>query len=166
MSTTWAEVMGRLGRNDYPVALANAVAEHRLTDPTEIAGGIETAWTMAEWPLQRLSADLWVALIDSVITQDQYLHGHRPTPLATLPEFITLWRGATEEHQAGMSWTDSREQAEWFARRLGSAGAVWEATVLNTMVLARFSSRSESEWVIDASMFAEDDIQPADVTVT
>lgn len=161
MSTTWADVMGRLGRNDYPVALANAVAEGRLTDPAEVAAGIESAWTMAEWPLQRLSADLWVGIIDSVITEDQYLHGHTPTPLSELPEFITLWRGATEEHQAGMSWTDSREQAEWFAGRLGPAGVVWEATVLNTMVLARFSSRSESEWVIDASMFADDDVQPA-----
>ncbi|MGW8431692.1 hypothetical protein ACWGJ9_11415 [Curtobacterium citreum] len=161
MSTTWADVMGRLGRNDYPVALANAVAEGRLTDPAEVAAGIEAAWTMAEWPLQRLSADLWVGIIDSVITEDQYLHEHTPTPLSELPEFTTLWRGATEEHQAGMSWTDRREHAEWFAGRLGPDGVVWEATVLNTMVLARFSSRSESEWVIDASMFADDDVQPA-----
>ncbi len=161
MSATWADVMSRLGRNDYPAALANAVAEDRLTDPAEVAAGIEDAWTMAEWPLQRLSAEIWVGLIDSVITADQYLHGHTPTPLATLPKSTTLWRGATEEHQAGMSWTDSREQAEWFARRQGTAGVVWEATVLNTMVLARFSSRSESEWVIDASMFADDDVQRA-----
>lgn len=166
MSMTWAEVMGRLGRNDYPAALANAVAEDRLTEPDEIAAGIESAWTMAEWPLQRLSPDLWVGLIDSVITQEQYLHGHTPAPLTDLPEFITLWRGAVPEHRAGLSWTDSREQAEWFAHRLGGAGVVWEATVLHTMVLARFSSRSESEWVIDASMFAEDDIEPAAVTVS
>ncbi|WIE81309.1 hypothetical protein [Curtobacterium sp. MCSS17_016] len=164
MTTKWADVAARLGRNDYPVALANAVGTQQLTDTAEIAAGLEAAWTMAEWPARTLSTDLWLTLFGTVLDNGEYLNHTTPATTAELPELITLYRGATDETSRGMSWTDNLEQAQWFATRLTNIGypgaRVYEIGALNTMVLARFHSRGEDEWVLDPTMFEPDDVVP------
>jgi len=152
---TWAEASARLGRNDMPAALIHAVSDEFITDPSEIAKGIRDAWTMAEWPTQAADDELWMAMFDAALGPDEYLREAAPAPVAELPEVVTLWRGATEEHALGMSWTDDRERALWFATRFSrmrgsSAGDLYQADIHRGVVLARFhESRGENEWVID-----------------
>lgn len=155
--TTWAEHSARLGRNDMPGVLAHAVlVHHTLTDPAEVAKGVTDAWTMAEWPLTALDEGIWWMLFDAA-TEDplNYLHDGRVVDRAELPAEVTLYRGAIEGREYGMSWTDDLARARWFARRFngmrGSTdGKVWQVTVDTEVVLARFQDRrGEAEWVLD-----------------
>jgi hypothetical protein len=170
MTGTWAEVSARLGRNDYPAALANAVGSLRLTDTAEVAEGLEAAWTMAEWPAQILSQDLWLSLFGVVLDVGEYLHGDTVARTSDLPELLTLYRGATDVTARGMSWTDDIDQARWFANRLIHTGypdaTVYVIGALNTMVLARFHGRGENEYVLDPTMFEDDDVTPHLATTT
>lgn len=48
-----------------------------------------------------------------------------------------------------MSWTTDIEKAEWFAKRWDKNSKVYSAKVSKDDVLALFSSRGESELVVD-----------------
>ena len=48
-----------------------------------------------------------------------------------------------------LSWTVDIKQAEWFAQRWGKNGKVYSATINREDVLAVFTSRGESELVVD-----------------
>ncbi|WIB65891.1 hypothetical protein [Curtobacterium sp. MCBD17_040] len=163
MAATWAETAGRLSRNEYPEALAvAALQDETLTEVTEVAAGIEQAWTTAEWPARALSVQLWLYLFERVIDNGEYLRDAQVRPLTDLPELLTLYRGATQQHAVGMSWTDDLDRARWFAGRFndvgGSTGVVWTVTVPRELVLARFDGRGEREYVLDVTMFGEDEV--------
>lgn len=69
-----------------------------------------------------------------------------------LPEQITVYRGIRGRGSLkALSWTIDVEQAEWFARRWGKNGKVYSATISREDVLAVFTSRGESELVVDYS---------------
>lgn len=161
----WEEVSARLGRNDLPEALARAALIDRvMTDPAEISAALEDAWTMPEWPLSQLQAEIWLTLFSAVLNEGDYLHGGTVRPTSDLPEVTTLWRGAIPEHKYGMSWTDDRDQAWWFATRFGKSRPARLYTIEATpvMVLARFESRrGEHEWVLDPDLVSELTSSPA-----
>lgn len=163
---TWNEVSARLGRNDMPAALIYAVFEERLTDSVEIAKGVQAAWTMCEWPSRAADRELWMHVFDKAVPEGHYLLETAPRPIADLAPNQTLWRGATEEHALGMSWTDDYDRAYWFATRLegafgGAKSLVYSLNAPREIVLARFNeSRGESEWVLDV-----DDLTMADLEI-
>lgn len=65
------------------------------------------------------------------------------------PDTLTLYRGVAEGRSyEGLSWTDSKEKAGWFAHRFGGEGIIREITISKNRVLAYFSNRDESEFVI------------------
>ena len=49
----------------------------------------------------------------------------------------------------GLSWTLSKEVAEWFASRFENDGEIIEKTVHKTEVIAYFNDRDEEEIVLD-----------------
>lgn len=155
--TTWAEVSRYAGRNDMPHRLVYAVLIDRvLEDPEEIAEGVAQSWTAAEWPQSALDAGIWLTLFNDAVDGDPdlYLHDTEPAPRSDLPEQVTLFRGCGKGTERGMSWTDDRERAEWFAHRFDGRGGdedrfVLEITVPREVVLARFGVRGEDEWVLD-----------------
>lgn len=66
-----------------------------------------------------------------------------------IPERITLYRGVARGRvEKGMSWTDSREKAEWFSRRFGNEGYLLKMEARKEDVLAYFSRRNESEYLV------------------
>lgn len=178
---TWDEVRGTHGRNDLPAVLFNEAA--RLSDE-EVAQGIHDAWVSAEWPVQCLDVredwdehkdvlvysgvDLWIEYLFERVGP---LHNDdRVSAESLVPEEgLTLYRGAIEDLAVGMSWTASRERAEWFARRFngirhplygeGLVGHLYRLEVSRAeadMVLAHFDSesgRAEDEYVIDCRGF-------------
>lgn len=170
--TTWEEVSARAGRNDMPAILANNWS--RLSR-TERAKGLHEAWVLAEWPEQYLAFApgqlksypeglggwyLWTKMFRNVCREERdYLHNDDVRPMTELPEWITLYRGAIEDLQGGMSWTDDEGLARWFASRFNGMytqkyepqnGHLYRLEAQREFVLAKFDiRRNESQYVLD-----------------
>lgn len=65
---------------------------------------------------------------------------------------VTVYRGVTPhnaDNLKGLSWTLNPETAKWFANRFGEDGKVYEAQIDRSHIYAYFSSRNESEIIVD-----------------
>lgn len=74
------------------------------------------------------------------------------TRLQELDDTVTVYRGVRSERPGSikaMSWTLSRETAQWFANRYGKAGTVYEAAIEKKHIHALFLGRNESEVIVD-----------------
>ena len=76
--------------------------------------------------------------------------------VASLPNPITIYRGCGFDNENGWSWTISRSQAEWFAKRFSVLGNRFSGQVLTgkckrSSIIAYFASRREREIVIQPS---------------
>jgi hypothetical protein len=67
-----------------------------------------------------------------------------------LPDEMTVYRGIRGRGSLkALSWTTDIEQAEWFAKRWDKKGKVYSAMIRKEDVLSMFTSRGESEVVVD-----------------
>lgn len=69
-----------------------------------------------------------------------------------LDDTLTVYRGVTPhnaDNLKGLSWTLNPEAAEWFANRFDEEGTVYEAQIEKSHIYAYFSSRNESEIIVD-----------------
>lgn len=80
------------------------------------------------------------------------LHATGGNFIDTLPETVTVYRGHHHDNTFGMSWTTSRETAEWFARRYSKEGAVEELVVKKRDILFATDERNEKEVVLPLDM--------------
>ncbi|MEV7428295.1 hypothetical protein AB0N29_01640 [Nocardioides sp. NPDC092400] len=148
------EMASRLDRRDGP-ALLEALWAADLLDE-ENAAAVGSVWSMAEFPGLSLERATWRSLFKlSGYTVDG-------TPADPPAEALTLYRGATDEHRDGWSWTPNRAVAARFAdeRILGRAdGKVWVAHVEPWRLLTRNTEREEEEYVVDTDGL---EIRPAD----
>lgn len=159
------------GRNHGPRILVDALLDQRAPED-DLPVLVADAWTMAEYPTRCEEPHVWESLFRRIgyrnATGDQIER----------PDKIVLYRGAPalelEEDSFGMSWTTSREQAQWFAERHGQDGmTVYRAEVAGDALLAdyRDADRNESEIVINPALLThvEEDTmtdQPADLEPT
>jgi hypothetical protein len=147
---TLSEAFGRVGRDEAPYLLVELWDQLHLG---VLAAGINDAWCDAEYPLRCLPASSWWELMElaGVERGRTWLDkGKVRTIRHKLP--LTLYRGATEEHRAGWSWTSSLAMAQSFATgglRGRAQGQVWTAQVEPTRLLARISGRDEDEYLVD-----------------
>lgn len=163
---TWNELSARAGRNDFPTILFYGLLNMQLTETKEIALGIERAWTSAEWPgicfgPAEMSRQAWHTIFMRALDNGEFLDETTPADITTLPETLTLYRGAPAEHKFGMSWTSSFDRAHWFATRMNAlyGGHIYRVEIPRELVLAKFhEARGESEYVLDTTEFLEDDI--------
>ena len=112
-------------------------------DPRRIVAYV---WTDTERPSQ--SQQEWIDVFSSVVD----LFGRVSDTDEELSGELTIFRGrAGDEEHPGMSWTLSREKAEWFARRSPRYGdpVVYTATVEAEHALGYFIGRGESEVVVE-----------------
>ena len=75
-----------------------------------------------------------------------------------LEDTLVVYRGVTSYNAnrvKALSWTLEREKAEWFAHRFDEDGAVYEAKIDKAHVYAFFSSRNESEVIVDPAFLNE-----------
>lgn len=164
---TWANLSARLGRNDLPPILVNAVYENRLTDQREIARGVCSAWVAAEWPTRLVDEQIWLDLFDLATPEGFILTDNADEndeliykPREELPESLELFRGAWPEFINRMSWTTDIARAKWFAHRFAHKDSgLYTITIPSELVLATFDGRNENEVVIDNSMLMEEDIE-------
>ena len=67
-----------------------------------------------------------------------------------LPDTFVVYRGLQENAQEdGLSWTLSKDVAEWFASRFENNGEIIEKTVHKAEVIAYFNDREEEEIILD-----------------
>lgn len=124
----------------------------KLTD-VEVWSIIAEVWEDNEFP--SLSMKKWKEIFKV-----------RPTPASLtshLPDEFEVYRGGTLE---GLSWTTSRETAEWFWNRHKLFGDVeqerdglWRSKIKRHQVLFTFDERGEKEIVIrpESSLMAVDE---------
>lgn len=107
------------------------------------------AWTTAEFPCASHSPARWTSLFRNC--------GYHNADAERIdrPESVRLFRGGDlregTEIDYGMSWTTSREQAQWFAGRRG--GVVFEREIPGHLLLADYTTggRKENEFVVAPS---------------
>lgn len=158
----WSEVSKYKGRNDLPAILSEYWDD---LDEFERPEALANTWASAEWPQQHLDYDEWVTMFtDTGFITDK---GDVECTSATATEVfkdhinpdgtITVWRGAVEGCEFGMSWTLKREVAEWFYNRFGTEGRVLLSMDLPLdYALAFIEGRSESEVVVEIEALLED----------
>ena len=126
--------------------------KHYLND-RDYSSFLASMWTIVEFPNvdDNITAPEFVKIFrkaDKMLLMDE----EEQKKYLALPEKITVYRGIRGRGSLkALSWTTDIKQAEWFAKRWDNNGKVYSATVKKEDVLAVFSSRGESELVVDYS---------------
>jgi hypothetical protein len=92
----------------------------------------------------------WRKLFDSERPSSNYLMNEtEDNAMRSLPEKVTIYRGSSFNNEKGLSWTLSKEKAEFFAQRFAQRrGKVYEQEVSKDQILALFFGRGESEVIL------------------
>lgn len=99
------------------------------------------------------NVDEWIDLINCGRDEmEAFMDLGESAALASMPKTITVYRGAIEGvNEEGMSWTLSRQKAEWFANRFAGVHearpVVLEGRIAKFHVAAYFMGRGEGEIV-------------------
>lgn len=137
-------LMATVGRNPAAWLFADLFELGLL--PDDALGLVVDAWQMCEFPGRAVRRRDWVAMFQAA----GYRHDDAPAERPAEP--LTLYRGAPTKYRRGMSWTSSRETAEWFHERnqaWGYDSAVWVAQVPPTRLHCRIDDRKEAEYVVN-----------------
>lgn len=125
----------------------------------DLAHFLSHAWTITEAPNSdpNLSQRELLSMFRSVdpiqlMDQEEY------ALFQGLDDVVTVYRGVTTynaQNVKALSWTLSRDTAEWFAHRYGEEGTVYEAQIAKEHILALFTGRNESEVIVDPKHLME-----------
>jgi hypothetical protein len=139
-----AEIVG--DRLNGPKVLYDAWAAGQISDG-DLRVLIPYTWLYVDWPERIIGAGNWVRLFR--------VAGFLSIPygLPRPDSAITVFRGATAERRAGMSWTTDIDRADQFRQRHSwhAPTAVYRAVVTSDAVLALLERRGEGppEVVVD-----------------
>lgn len=147
-----ADTLGRLltiyGGNFGVWGLFTRIVKKCALTPQAFAEGLAWAYTTG-------AADRETALVlFQCIDRRDIMTPQDRAALDAMPDTLTIYRGCGDEEtrggRYGLSWTDNRAIAEFFAFRYNDQGrAVVQTTVNRSDVLAYFSTRGESELIAD-----------------
>lgn len=147
----WDEYLNTFGNHDRWLALVRIVS--RITDDAEYWRLVGDVWVMTDFPGREI--DLWRALLSKDRPGREHLMDTDREGFdawRARPERVTAYRGfAADGGEFGLSWTTDLDRARWFARRfphLGGTPRIATTTVGRDAVVAAFSERRESEFVI------------------
>ncbi len=125
-------------------------------DYTHILG---SAWVMCEAPHNdpNLGVSKLIAMFEKadpalLMDEDEY------AAYQAMEDTVTVYRGVTPHNAKNiraLSWTTSRETAEWFAHRFGEEGTVYEAQIDKAHIFAYLSDRSEAEVILNPRYLTE-----------
>lgn len=119
----------------------------------DAASALNFAWTTCEAPnndpnlSRRELLALFRSVSPSLLMDEEELQAYE-----RLPDTATVYRGVTPYNAKmvkGLSWTLDRDTAEWFARRYGSDGQVYQAQIEKAHIHAVFLGRNEAEVIVD-----------------
>lgn len=124
---------------------------HSAMSAEDYARFLAEMWVLVEFPNydRNISTHEFVKLFRNA--NKQLLMGEEEMEYyLRLPNTITVYRGLQRGATVnGLSWTTSLNTAQWFAERWSASGEVYSAQINKQDVLAYFSTRGESEIVVD-----------------
>jgi hypothetical protein len=139
--------MARQGRNAGPMLL-NKYWPELNTDDRKAA--LLDTWVMAEWPEQAMPWQIWLHYFKQAGFISDNLNIEKPR------QPLTIYRGAVKHKRKGMSWTQDKELAAWFANRFNddsSKGFLYQAIIEPDYILAIITGvngrQGESEVIIN-----------------
>lgn len=135
----------------YSLLFVNFVKEYLSNE--DFAKLLASAWVMEECPNmnKNFSKKKLVGLFrraDRKFLMDE----DEVTMLDELDDTVTVYRGMTaynKKNIRALSWTLDKSVAEWFAKRFGGKGVVYQAQIDKADILACFTGRNEAEIVLD-----------------
>jgi hypothetical protein len=136
-------------RLNGPRFLYDAWAGGRIFDG-DLRDLIPETWLYVDWPERIIGADNWIRLFRAA--------GFLSIPygLSCPDSAITVFRGATAERRAGISWTTDKHRADQFRQRHSwhAPTSIYQAVVTADAVLALLERRGEGppEVVVDPQM--------------
>ena len=114
----------------------------------DFATGLQAAWVDGEgtnynpgYTIEELLS--WFKRADKPLLMDKKEY----KKYIGLPETVQLYRGMGRHHNLGISWTSSKEKAEWFAKRYSQQGYLANIVVPRSCILAFFER--ENEYIVD-----------------
>lgn len=136
----------RVGREFGPELLHSLCNRGQGVPRSVLAAVVGVVWADASYPDRVLSRGAWLELFTAAGYTVDGVSADRPC------RPLVLYRGSVEARRSDWSWTDDVEVARRFADgRLGIRpdGRVWTAVVEPRRLLARTTSRDESEYVVN-----------------
>ena len=135
----------------YALTFLKHVKEYLATE--DMSKILAAAWMQSECPNMDVdvSKDELVAMFKQADKEHLMEDGERKL-LAQLGETITVYRGVTSynaKNVRALSWTIDIKKARWFAHRFQEQGTVYAAQINKADILAVFTSRGESEIVLN-----------------
>lgn len=132
------------------MAFMDYVAKSPLCDDATYWKLLGDIWSDCENVNQNLK--IWVQMLMSPRPgREKFMDEADLTVLAGLPEEVLVYRGYKEGwNKDGISFSLSREKAEWFANRFNhlGVGKVWERKVKKSEIFAYLGGRQEQEVLI------------------
>lgn len=119
----------------------------------DAASLLSQAWIMTESPNTdpNLTKRELLSLFRSVDPQ-KLMDKEEYEVFCGLDDVVTVYRGVASHNAKNvraLSWTLSRDIAEWFAHRYGEQGAVYVAQIQKEYICAVFLGRGEEEVILD-----------------
>lgn len=107
-------------------------------------------WVRSESGFEAIKEDIIQYVYEHKELSPEYLERHMKLRHATdNAEYLTVYHGVTNDGvNDDLSWSLSRETAEWFASRFGYSGKVVEGKVHVDNVIDYFDWRNESEVLV------------------
>lgn len=119
---------------------------------------LKNSWTQAEFPMQAYYSNEEALIEFYHFDEPQLMMNEEERDLLqSLPQQVTIYRGIRvvdelDEENLGLSYTLSREKAEWFAKRFAnrrSKAMLVEATIDKDDILSVFLERDEDEVLVN-----------------
>ena len=106
-------------------------------------------WDLISWLWQDTECvyenlDTWIELMTLEFSEPQLMMNDKEKEVYdNLPEVVRVYRGGVDDK--GLSWSLSREKAEWFANRFDYGYEVFEKDIKKSDILAYLNGRQEQE---------------------
>jgi hypothetical protein len=119
----------------------------------DLRGLVPDTWLYMDWPERVIGAAKWTRMFRA----SGFLSIPYELPRPAIP--LTVYRGASAERRAGMSWTEDVERADQFRQRHSwhAPTAIYRTEVSPAAVLARLERPGEGppEVVVDPAMLTD-----------
>tara|TARA_R110001592_G_scaffold236443_1_gene494756 strand:- start:83 stop:706 length:624 start_codon:yes stop_codon:yes gene_type:complete len=106
-------------------------------------------WDVISWIWQDTECvyenlDTWIELMTLEFSEPQLMMNDKEKEVYdNLPKIVRVYRGGVDDR--GLSWSLSREKAEWFANRFDYGYKVFEKEINKSDILAYLDGRQEQE---------------------
>jgi hypothetical protein len=116
----------------------------------------EDYWDLISWLWQDTenvyeNLDTWIELLTLEFSDPQLMMNNKEKEVYNkLPEIVKVYRGGVDDK--GLSWSLSKEKAEWFANRFDFGYEVFEKEINKSDILAYLNGRQEQEIICNVDL--------------